>query len=494
MGPMMARESAQILVGAAVAVVLGLVAGAATSISVVVAVAVLVAAAMAPLLWRFPAQLALLGVVAAVVLSGLARGLPIPAARLSEVGVVVAGMTLFSAKARTLRPRWRAVDWCLAAYAGLHFLLPVGNGLRGVAPSPSMDDVVRAAGPMMFLVVFRVVRTYAFSAQWRQRLVRWFLATCIAVSLIGVAQAAHVPGVEQLLATATDTEALFQSREYSRQARATSTFGHWHPFAGYLVVMAVLSLAVLLQRHHNERDRRLAAVAGGCAVLALISTVTVAAVLGLVLAVIVVAVRHARQASALLVRALPFGIVAAIIMWPSISLRIQNQFGFTTTSGLPAGLDFRVRIWSSLVDALRGHWLVGYGIRLPSNVAWQYTENQYFTLLLRGGAVLLVMFVALCIVAAIRIQRAGREGGAEGKVYADTVVATVTAMLAVMFWIAPYFTFPGLTVLFWSVVALSMEVDRHESTCSPSKQQAAPVRAGGGAGDRTVDQLSPAGA
>jgi O-antigen ligase len=152
-------------------------------------------------------------------------------------------------------------------------------------------------------------------------------------------------------------------------------------------------------------------------------------------------------------------LVVAIVVLPVIEQRAALQFGHGTASGqdsvVPHTLAYRYDIWAQqYIPALSHNWLTGYGPSLPPQITWQYTESLYFTLLLRGGVVLLLAYVGLMIAAAVRARAAARDSD-EGARVAGRVLLVAIVALIFMHAEIPYFVNSGLPHVFWILVAIA---------------------------------------
>ena len=168
--------------------------------------------------------------------------------------------------------------------------------------------------------------------------------------------------------------------------RATSVFPMWHPLGGYLVVVALVAIALLLLR--DTEALRTVWLVGvlGLALVALVLTLTATIIAGLVLGVIVLGWATKRLRFVLTWMVLGGG---ALLMafYPIVAERVDAQStatAATPTAGdsiLPQTILYRLVIWSEqYLPALRGMWLTGYGPADPPGISWGHTESGYLTL------------------------------------------------------------------------------------------------------------------
>lgn len=413
------------------------------------AVAALVAVVAGVQVVRRPVLGALLLAGLVPVLPGLRRGLPLPGLRLSEVLIVAVAAAVLLLGDRRAAVRWRALDWAAFAYVAGTIVLTAVNLLRRGEPIDA--DVVTALGPLQYFLLYRVVVTYLWSPARQRTAVLLALGASVPIAALGIAQAFDVPGVLDFIAATIDRGEVFEGWEYSRQARITSVFPHWHPLAGYLVVVLLLGVSLLLTPGQRVlRPRWLLPVLAPAAV-ALAFTATIASMFGAVVGALVVGAIHRRLLVSL--RWLATGLVlVGLVAGPFLVERYSNQVD--DPSGAPESVTFRLAVWGEeYLPALEGRLTTGYGPDLPPEIFWDHTENQYLTLLLRGGVPLLAAFLALLATMAARARAVHRADGPDRRAVAGAVLATLVVLLPMQM-VFPYLTSTGMTHLLWVLVGL----------------------------------------
>ncbi len=433
------------------------VAGAASRGPAYGAVAIAVVAGGLAIL-RSPALAGLTLVAVVPVTSGIARGLPVPGLRLSEILVAsLAGFIFLTADRRRSVP-WRAFDWLAVAYvvatAGLGLLNTV---LR--SDTLTADSFGTLVGPLQFVLLYRAVLVALPTSHDRRRALDLILLASIPVSILTMLEAANAPGIRDLLFVLTGQD--YSDRLTWTFLRAAGPFSHWTMLSGYMMAILLLCTAVLLNMR-DRRARRLALVAMGPAAASLVLTVTLAPMIGTVVGVFMLAAWSQR-----LMRTAAFATVAIVTVGlafsPLLAQRAEEQFGVGATaprsepqSLLPSTIGDRVEIWTEQYLPVVGrNYLTGYGPQVPDEVDWKYSENVYLTMLLRGGLPLLAIYFALQWAAAL-IGRRGHDARAGAdRTLARTLYALVLLMAVIQF-IVPYFVTTGLPHLWWALVALAV--------------------------------------
>ena len=133
-------------------------------------------------------------------------------------------------------------------------------------------------------------------------------------------------------------------------------------------------------------------------------------------------------------------------------------------------------------------WLAGFGPDIPPDARWKYTESVYVTMLLRGGILLLGIYLAFMVRLAIEGRRLMRDGPPLDVGIGSAAVAIVL-VLAVTQIIATYFTTSGAPQVVWVLAALVVAagVGRREHSGDPARHRgvdAQPAAAGAGRGAR----------
>lgn len=391
----------------------------------------------------------LVGVVPAV--SGLARGVPAPGLRISELILVATAAVALLVGTRPHTLPFRALDWTLLGYAATNLVMGAVGIVRNDS-NASFDLVSALFGPFQYALLLRAATVSLAGSGRRDSALRWLLLGSVPVSSLAIAQYFHVAGVDRLLTRFTSEK--FEFYGGFLEPRATGPFEHWHLLAGYLLVVLLVAIELLLRRSDLVSRATFGIVIGlgTCAMLLTLTFTTF--IIGLV-GVMVLAARKHRLGTVLL-RSMLVLVPAVLAFAPYIRGRLAEQFSSGTPSGspLPQTLGYRVEVWSrDYLPALRGRVLLGYGPELPPDVVWRFTESVYIELVLRGGVVLLLAFAAFMVTALVTAVSAVHSPDPDVAA-AATVVGLLVVLLVPMHAVFPYFLTTGLPHAFIAVAAV----------------------------------------
>jgi hypothetical protein len=411
------------------------------------------------------------------VTSGLARGFPVPGVRASEAVVVGAALVVFLRRPAE-RHRWQALDLAAAGFVGAHVAMGLVSGLANHALSG--EGIRLLFGPVQFFLLYRVVvRTLTTPGQRRVALAL-VVAGTIPVALLTLAQAAGVGAAQSLIEHATRSE-VFDAWGWERSGRATGPFASWHPLAGYLFLPLVACAVALSAPAGREGIPRPLAGAGLAACLAaLLASQTLNVMGGAVIAVAVAAIAQRRFVRV----ALPALLAAAVafsLFGGSVAERIEEQVlapdPLGQGSGAPQTVGYRFEVWEEqFLPAVREHWVTGFGPELPPSITWRSTESLYFTLVLRGGVVLVLAFAALQVVIVRDAWRARASPSADRRTVALTLLGTTLALVP-MHLLFPYYTASGLPQVVWIFLGLLAGSQVAAPTAASPRRRASVTRA-----------------
>ena len=421
----------------------GLVSGVGALVAVLAALGLLVRPALA--------GLALVCLVP--LLPGLARGLLVPGAKISEVVVFGASCLVLLICGRRGRVPFGGLDLLVLAYV----LATIGLGvldMRLHAVPLDLDTATTLFAPVQYLLLFRAVRVSLPTAELRRIALRWALYLSTVMSAVALAQQVAGGAVNPVLVRLTSSDAALGGT-------STGLFAGKHDLGGYLIVVVVLASGLLLTPGQRVlppvRLWAVLALAG----VALACTVAFASVGGAVLGIALMARRRKRLAPAM-TGLVVVGAATAVLFGPTLFSLGDRQFTSppvvtSTTSAptwLPQSLAYRVAVWhDQYLPALTPHLLTGYGPTLPPDIDWKYTESAYLSLLLRGGLPLLLVFGAVSLALYARARRA--EGDADPAQRAlGLAVAALVVVLTVIDVTNPYILNSGLPHLFWALAGL----------------------------------------
>ena len=436
-----------------------IVVGAAAGRGPVVGAVAVAAVALVLLVVHRPLFGVLVMVAAVPITSGLTRGMPVPGFRVSELlTALIAGTILLSVPRERTRP-WAIFDFAALAYAVATLVFGAADlAVRHAAVS--FEDVGTLLGAFQFLLIYRA--TLVVIRQGRERLLCLYVlvAASIPVAALGILEQLNVGPFRAVAQSLTDVD--LSAAGYQELGRATGTFDHWQALGGYLFLVILLGVALLGERPAT-RLRLLIVCALALDVSALVLSTTIAPAVCTLLgaaAISLWASRHRGWARLRPLLAIALAVLVAVVIFlPVIDQRVALQFGNGQATGqsseVPQSLAYRSAVWQQqYFPAIQKHWLTGYGPKLPPEIHWQYTESLYFTLLLRGGIVLLLTFVALMVAAFVRALTAARDVDRGARVAGRVVLVAVLALIPMDAEI-PYFVNAGLPHVFWLLIAIA---------------------------------------
>jgi hypothetical protein len=147
-------------------------------------------------------------------------------------------------------------------------------------------------------------------------------------------------------------------------------------------------------------------------------------------------------------------VIAGSVFAPRYKEQYQSSTGTQAHGIVPRTVVYRYEVWrDQYVPVLEDRWLAGFGPDLPPDARWKYTESVYVTMLLRGGVLLLGIYLAFMTTLAIRARRLVRAGPPVDVVLGSAVIAIVL-VLAVTQIIATYFTTSGTPQVVWALAGL----------------------------------------
>jgi O-antigen/teichoic acid export membrane protein len=434
-------------VGASATVGIAAGLGAKTAVAALLGVAVAVIVIVRPVIGAY----ALVAVVPPV--SGLRAGLPVPQLRLSEALILSVGVLLLLLARPGQTPRWRAFDWLAVGYAVATAGLGAFDLLSQGAPI-SLADADKLLGPVQFFILYRAVLTTLTSGRQRQAALRLLLFASVPVSLLAVLQEMHAPGLAQLLASATDSQAFITNVGVGR---ATGPFAHWHDLGSYLFVIVVLGVSLLVNQSWQVLRPRILAGIVVLAGIALITTVSFTPIAGTAAGVLVLAVT-ARPRKKWVVRAASLIVLLSVAFGPVLAARYKQQFTVQAPIKqipyLPQNFNFRITVWTTeFLPLIEKHLTTGYGPEPPVTLAFSYTESVYVTLLLRGGVPLLLLYAGLMLALALRARDLRHDPDVERRAIAQTLFVVIV-LIVFMQMLTNYFVNAGFPFLFWVLAAL----------------------------------------
>jgi hypothetical protein len=446
------RAVVVLLLGAAIAAGTGMLA----VMMPVACLALLVGAALAAVVWQHPAVAAYVIVGVTPLVVGIDRGRVVPQMRVNEaltfflVAVLAAKVVIRRRPGERLRLRLDPVSRAFVGFALAASLIPVTFMVARGRPL-EMDDITYAAVMWKFLLLYAVIR-FAVRTDREITIALWVSMVAGAiVGVIGILQSLDMFGVRAML------EPLFAPFGYSdvvTSARAGSTVGLPAATADLMVLNLVIALGML---YRKPTLGWVLAPMTLVFVVAVFSAAEFSSVLGLVLAIVTVAVRLRRvDLLKWSVVALP---VAVIALWPTIEPRIAD---FSSLHGMPTSWLVRYRnlstyFWPPIIDGT--NFLVGVrpAARVPIDegaFGFIWIESGYLWLLWGGGLPLAAAFfwfvwASLKATGPAARALAGPSGVAGLAVYAGLVSCVVLMLFD------PHITYRGSADALFGLLALS---------------------------------------
>jgi len=429
-----------------------LVVGAATTLGPIAGLGAVGAVGVGLLVFFRPVYGAYALVALVPVLSGIQRGLPVPGFRLSELMIVgIAGIVLLSAPRS---PRWGAFDWMALSYVAATAFLVWFNIVRH-GDALTGDNFGTLMGPLQFLLLYRAILTGLPGAGQRARAMRFLLFFSLPVSILTLLQQFNVGGVRSLIVTLTGTD-IYEST-VTEVPRATGPFPHWHNLAGYMLLIVLLGFSLLIEPGQRVMRRRTLLVTLAFALAALVQTASFAPLLGAFVGASLIGLLSG-QGRRMLVWLGVAVVVGGLLFGPLIKERVSQQEASTNytedQSFLPQTIEFRYRLWkTAYVPVIEDNFVAGYGPNLPPGIYFDFAESLYVTLLLRGGILLLLTYLAVMGTLALRARGAMLAGEVERRVVGRAVLVTVPLLVLIDI-IETYFLDSGPAPLLWVLVGL----------------------------------------
>ncbi|MHB8289825.1 MAG: oligosaccharide flippase family protein [Acidimicrobiales bacterium] len=388
------------------------------------------------------------------IVSGFQPGIPVPHVRLSEALIGAVGVTVLVATRKKDAVRWGALDWLLLIY-GLGWAAMAAVNALTMHEHLTISNWGTAIGQLQFFLIYRAVRVSLRTRKERRNALIAFLVASIPVSLLAIAQQSGLHAINAFIIKLTGSTVL-GSPAYHVFKRATGPFDHWTPLAGYLITVLIPLVSFALFRTFHDRTRTTKLVTA-LSLAALMLTAEISAMGGLLAGAIALGV-WARRSKKVLAW-LGIGTLAVILAFGSyLGQRMVTEFGTSAGSsrsvGMPQTIAFRLQIWTTeYIPAIEARPLTGYGVSLPTNVDWQYTESQYITLLMEGGVLVLVLFGAMSWAMIDRARKSARSSDPVDVALGRALVV-LSLVLIPMDAIWPYVSNGGLPQALWALFGL----------------------------------------
>lgn len=410
------------------------------------------------------------GVVALVaatpLLSGFARGFPVPFFRPHELilGAALVGVGLNALVGLLEGRRWRIdpqpIDVAFAALAFFGSVVPV---LLSIGRSRPIDGaglgqvIILPKYLLLFLLVRGVVRT---TKQVRS-VVLLTGVVGIGIAAVGVAQSFLNEPVNDVLISVG-----YQETDYMLSGRGTSTTGNSIIYGTVMALLVPLALSLLFSHLSSplsgDHAKRRWTFGLGVAALAFFLGVlssgqfspTVAVIVGIVVAVLAAKKAHYFYAFP------PVAALGVIAIWPQVRGRLDE---FQDANGLPVS-------WQTRIDNLQRFYLPEFrdgfnrvfGVRLDVTADYDqvigeevFLESGYIWFIWVGGVFLLLAALAF-LLTGFRRTLARLQQRDPWTRAAATASLSAFVYIALLLPIDQHLTFRASTDLFVMLLALSM--------------------------------------
>ncbi len=411
---------------------------------------------------------------AAAPLSGLRRGFPVPQLRAGEAAMLAAGGILVVLGRRSIHAKWAILEWLFFGYVAA----TIGIGfyaLRQSGESASADSFGILLVPVFHLFLYLAVRVAAGRPGMRERGIRVLMLSSIPVSIISILQYFDIAGMKNRLSEYTDLGQFSTNVEQGYVARATGPFAHWHLLAGFLFPILLVAVAIALDKAwHIISPTALGVVAtfGG---IAMVLTLTYTAFVGLLVGTLLVGA-WARKATVMAMVLMLVTVVAGFAFSEQLAGRFSDQFSGVESAGgnrfIPSTLNFRFSVWTEqFLPVILEKPTVGYGPTTPKDVTWEFTESVYITMLLRGGLILLAIFLAYWFALLARSWATRNDADPAVRIPARALTASVIVLIP-MNAVFPYYTSPGLPHVLAVLAGLAFAPTHERLTKAPAERRA----------------------
>jgi hypothetical protein len=304
-------------------------------------------------------------------------------------------------------------------------------------------------GQSQYVVLLRAVRVGVDTQERWRRIPAILVLAAVPVSILALFQGFGAEWAQHLNFHLTGVN-------LGHTDRATGPFTGWQVLAGYLLAVGLVCTSIIAFDARRILGPRIAALVLVLIVAALARTLTVGALAGWIIGSAVLVVWAGRvHINGVRLAALAATAVVAftLVLGARFSQEFQAAAGQAPTGFVPRTIVARYDHWAQqYLPALAGRWVTGFGPDFPATVTTKYTDSLYLTLLLRGGLILLAIYVAL-MACFVGIARSVSGLGIEVRSIAVALIVLVVVLTPLQV-IATYFTTSGLPQVIWVLAAL----------------------------------------
>ena len=425
------------------------------------------------------------GLLALVVVTGLASGLPrgelVPALRPNEI---VLAIVILAVLVRVLSGRdpfrITALDGAFALLLIFGSVVPFATAVyRG--GTLEQQDLVRLVGPIQYYFLFRLAISVDWSGKASEVVLRVFLLTGAAVGIIAILQASNILGVRDLLSAVIETPQIARAGVVGR---ATSTLGGWNDLGVYMTLLLLTGL-VSVAASKPPLGRLLMSMILTVGFVALLLSGSLAAASGLIVGIgmLLLMRRASFHKVVLLVTAVAvvLGLLTLTVgpvreVGGVVASRVNVQWN-AETGVVPNSLRTRAEVWELIgADVTRDVSSFVFGIgpspayvvtndgdaqvaryfaSTAKRVQVASEEGQYSMLMLRGG--ILALGAHLLLVLMLLRGTAKGLSSSDEQVQRFSVIATIgLVVFSVMSITNAFFSYAGSSDMLWILIGMSV--------------------------------------
>lgn len=317
--------------------------------------------------------------------------------------------------------------------------------VRGV--SLSVSELFSLIAPLQYILIYLLFRYLPTTETEVRKILRVMFFGAAIVGLVGLLQAMRIEFVLNVIGTWYTSSHEEVALEVGR---VSSLLSAWNSLGTFLMLNLLVLRAVVVVKPallSKKLFLLLAVIYLGC----LIASGSYAGLIGLVLGLLIFEFFDSRGRTVMIVLVMSIPILV-IPLRDSILTRLSFQYG--DGGWIPQTLAFRFYVWKDIFwPIIQETWLWGYHPTMPSTLAWQFPESQYFELLLRSGIISLLahlLWVGLTLVWLSRNFRTESDLR-RGLSVSGMIIFVV---LSIMGFTNGVFTYSGVIEYLWILVCL----------------------------------------
>lgn len=383
--------------------------------------------------------------------AGMAKGVPLPGVRLSQAVAGGVGVILLLSARRVVR--WTVLDWLALLYAMATLVLGGWDQLHG-SKHFGLGQIELLLGPFQFLLLYRATALTAHTAERRRLVLRIVLWASVPVALLAIGQQFNFPGIRSLLVSLTHNNVYAPGQT----ARVTGPFPLWHSLAAYEFMVLLTIAALLIRRVPGVLSRSVLIAIAVVNAVALLETLSIAPIAGVIVGTAIIGIWH-RGLGRVMVALIGVLVIGLLVFGGRVNARYSSEFnqapGEARSAVVPQTVQYRYDLWTNqLLPLLKGHEITGYGPDLPAQLQnFPFTESLYINLLYKGGAILLVIWIALFTAMALAAVKSSRDRDPLQQALGAALVAAIVCLIFMQALEAD-FTDDGMPQVLWMLLGL----------------------------------------